>query len=327
MPKVDIVVPCYNYGRFLEACVSSILSQSISDLRVLIIDDGSSDNSVSVARKLEQSDRRVTVRAHSRNQGHINTFNEGIAWASSEYFLLLSADDLLVPGALQRATEVMDANSDVVLTYGECILWFDDLPFPTFASNENYSWTRQDLIKEMCVTARNGVPAATAIARTRTQKAIGGYRTSLPHAGDMEMWLRFAAHGTVAQINAVQAIYRKHSMAMSNAFYAKRMLDYRQCLLAFDSFFDACEDRVPDSRRLRALARHTLADQVFRSGIGLLRRGRLKDGLGHMREAMAMDRRLRYFPPLWRVLKIPGKDGRRWALSVIRRTPSKLFEG
>lgn len=326
MAKVDIVVPCYNYGRFLEACVSSILNQSISDLRVLIIDDCSSDDSVSVARKLGQRDSRVTVRAHSRNHGHINTFNEGIAWASSEYFLLLSADDLLVPGALQRATEIMDANSDVVLTYGECILWFDDLPFPKLPADDNHSWTRQDLIKEMCATARNDVPSATAIARTRTQKAIGGYRTSLPHAGDMEMWLRFAAHGAVAQIDAVQAIYRKHSSAMSNAYFAKRILDYRQCLLAFDSFFDECEDRVPDSRSLRALARHRLAHQVFRSGIGLLRRGRVSDGLCHIREAMTMDRRLRYLPPIWRVLKIPGKDGRRWALSAIRRAPRRLLE-
>ncbi|MCK1716805.1 glycosyltransferase [Bradyrhizobium sp. 141] len=326
MAKVDIVVPCYNYGRFLEACVSSILSQSISDVRVLIIDDCSSDDSVSVARRLEQSDPRVTVIAHSRNHGHINTFNEGIAWASSEYFLLLSADDLLVPGALQRATEIMDASTDVVLTYGECVLWFDDLPFPKLPADENRSWRRQDLIKEMCTTARNDVPSATAIARTRTQKAIGGYRTSLPHAGDMEMWLRFAAHGTVAQIDAVQGIYRKHSSAMSNAYFAKRILDYRQCLLAFESFFDDCEERVPNSRSLRAQARHTLAHQVFRSGIGLLRRGRLRDGLCYIREAMTMDRRLRYFPPVWRVLKIPGKDGRQWALSAIRRVPGRLLE-
>ena len=49
MAKVDIVVPCYNYGRFLAACVASVLNQSIADLRVLIIDDASTDNSVSVA--------------------------------------------------------------------------------------------------------------------------------------------------------------------------------------------------------------------------------------------------------------------------------------
>ena len=72
----------------------------------------------------------MTVVGHAENKGHIDTYNEGIAWASAEYFLLLSADDLLVPGALKRAVEVMDANPDVVLTYGKVIQWHDHLPIP-----------------------------------------------------------------------------------------------------------------------------------------------------------------------------------------------------
>ncbi|MCK1607121.1 glycosyltransferase [Bradyrhizobium sp. 166] len=325
MAKLDVVVPCYNYGRFLEACVASILSQSVTDLRVLIIDDASSDNSLSVARKLAQGDRRVTVVAHRENMGHISTYNEGIAWASSDYFLLLSADDLLVAGAVERAIEVMENNPDIVLTHGECISWHDDSPIPDIEPKHNYTWARQDLLKEMCTTATNFVPTPTAIARTSTQKAIGGYRASLPHSGDMEMWLRFAASGSVARINAVQAIYRKHSTAMSNAYFAERISDYRQCQLAFEGFFDEYEDRLGTSRGLRGVARRALAERVFRHGIGLLRWGRVKDSLRLMREAMAMDRRLRYYPPLWRVLKIPGADGRRWALSVIRRTPAMLL--
>src|SRR3954464_13492345 len=108
MAKIDIVVPCYNYGRFLQTCVASIVTQSMADLRVLIIDDASSDDSLRAARILAQGDRRVAVVTHERNHGHIETYNEGIAWATGDYFLLLSADDVLVPGALQRATEVMD---------------------------------------------------------------------------------------------------------------------------------------------------------------------------------------------------------------------------
>ena len=87
---------------------------------------------------MAQDDPRVSVIAHSRNCGHIETYNEGIAAASADYFLLLSADDMLVPGALQRAIEVMDANPDVVLTYGDCIAWFDELPAPVIDPTETY---------------------------------------------------------------------------------------------------------------------------------------------------------------------------------------------
>src|ERR1700754_1240130 len=117
MAKVDILVPCYNYGRFLDGCVRSVLDQSVRDVRVLIIDDASSDDSLAAAEKLDDADHRVSVVAHAQNKGHIQTYNEGIDWADSDYFLLLSADDLLVQGALARATAIMDENQDIGLTY------------------------------------------------------------------------------------------------------------------------------------------------------------------------------------------------------------------
>lgn len=319
MAKIDVFVPCYNYGHFLRACVGSVLEQSVRDLRVLIIDDASIDGSLATARELAQADSRVSVVAHPENRGHIRTYNEGIEWAAADYCLLLSADDLLVGGALERAIEIMDADPDVVLTYGECIAWHDDLPFPTIKPRQNYTWIRHDLLSEMCATSMNTVPTPTAIARTRVQKAIGGYRPSLPHAGDLEMWLRFAANGCVARIDAVQAIYRKHATAMSNQYFAEKLPDYRQCQLAFDSFFDAYGDRLKDSHRLRTVARRSLAERMFRHGTTLIRRGHLKEGVRLMRAAIDLDRRLRYFPPLWRLMKIPGPAGREWAMSVVKK--------
>jgi glycosyltransferase involved in cell wall biosynthesis len=307
MAKVDVVVPCYNYAHFLEACVRSVLDQSIKDVRVLIIDDASRDDSLLVARKLAQADPRVTVVGHAANKGHIETYNEGIAWASADYFLLLSADDLLVPGALERAMEVMDANPDIVLTYGRIIEWHDDLGLPDVKPVHRFTWDRHDLLKELCATTIN-ISTCTAIGRTKTQKAIGGYKASLPHSGDMEMWLRFAANGAVARINAVQGIYRKHPVAMSNAYYADRMRDFSQAELAFNSFFDEYQHRLPRYRGLRAAARRALSRRMFARGIGLLARTHLNDGLRLLRASIDMDPQLRYRPPvLWVLLKVAGK--------------------
>jgi glycosyltransferase involved in cell wall biosynthesis len=322
MVKVDVLVPCYNYGRFLEACVRSVLEQSLDDVRVLIIDDASSDDSLAVAERLSHADRRVSVISHPQNLGHITTYNQGIAWASSDYILLLSADDLLAPGALERAVAIMDANPDVVLTHGRCVVWHDDFPFPQIDLERDCSWARQDLIAEMCNTATNFVPTPTAIARTCTQKAIGGYRATLPHSGDMEMWLRFAAHGAVARINAVQAIYRKHSSAMSNLYFAAISDDYVQRKLAFDSFFSECGDLL-ESRSLRAQAYHALARQAFENGIGQLRRGQFSIGFQLIRWSLDLDPSLRYSPPLRGLLKIPGREGRKWALSVVRKAAGR----
>jgi glycosyltransferase involved in cell wall biosynthesis len=316
MAKVDIVVPCYNYGRFLETCVRSVLNQSVSDVRVLIIDDASSDDSVAVGKRLAREDARVSLIAHSFNRGHIETYNEGIAWASADYFLLLSADDFLVPGALRRASKIMDENRDVVFTFGDCITWLDTSPSPIVASVDTFSWERFDLVAAICASATNFVPTPTAIARTSAQKAIGGYRQSLPHAGDMEMWLRFAANGSVARIDAVQAIYRKHSTAMSNAYFAKLLRDFHQRELVFDSFFDEYAERLGALSELRTTARRALAYVAFSHGIRRLRRGRFREGAQLMRYAIGLDPRLCYRPPLRRLFAIPGPQGLAWAKST-----------
>ncbi|NJM33711.1 MAG: glycosyltransferase family 2 protein [Rhodomicrobium sp.] len=86
MARVDIAVPCYNYGRFLRDCAESILSQSHKDLRVLIVDNASTDDSLAVARQIAAEDERVEIRAHAKNLGPHASYNSGLDWASGDYF-------------------------------------------------------------------------------------------------------------------------------------------------------------------------------------------------------------------------------------------------
>ena len=98
MASVDVVIPCYNYAKYLPRCVASVLSQEGVDVRALIIDDCSTDETPAVGAALAQQDARVLYRRHAKNMRHIATYNEGlIDWASADYCLLLSADDLLAP--------------------------------------------------------------------------------------------------------------------------------------------------------------------------------------------------------------------------------------
>jgi hypothetical protein len=305
MPKVDIVVPCYNYGRYLEACVRSVLGQSESDLRVLIIDDASSDDSLLVANALAEADARVSVISHSQNWGHIRTYNQGIDWASAEYFLLLSADDLLIPGALKRATNLMEENADIVLAHGKFIEWYDHLPTPEIDGEEIFTWRRQDLIREMCISASCLVSTPTAVVRTSVQKTVGGYRASLPHTGDMEMWLRLAAQGSVARIESpAQAISRRHSSNMSTPYFAEKLPDFEQCKKAFDLFFEEYGRLVPGLLHLQAQATRTLTGKVYISGVAKICHGNISKGVRLLRYSMRVNPRLRFFPPIGLAMRL-----------------------
>ena len=76
MASIDVVIPCYNYARFLPECVGSVLSQDVGCLRVIIIDNASTDNSVSMAKQLAAMDPRVQVICHENNLGPRASFND-----------------------------------------------------------------------------------------------------------------------------------------------------------------------------------------------------------------------------------------------------------
>jgi hypothetical protein len=302
---VDVVIPCYNYGRYLEGCVSSVLSQNVAGIRVLIIDDASSDGSQAIARALAASDPRVSFISHARNMGHIKTYNQGIDWLEGDYFLLLSADDLLVPGALERATRIMDDNPDVVMTYGIGIEWYDGTPEPADFKAGTGQWTRQDLIGEMCATGSNLVSTPTAIVRTSGQKSIGGYEIELPHSADMAMWLKFAAIGSVARIDGVQAIYRRHANNMSASYYAGKLRDYQQRKAAFDHFFLTALKRPATTPTLQARAGRRLGEKAYWTAVGQLLRGRVTNARALLRFATGLNPNLYYFPPLRQLFQTP----------------------
>jgi glycosyltransferase involved in cell wall biosynthesis len=263
MASVDVIVPCYNYGRFLRECVGSVLSQGAVDVRVLIIDDCSTDDSADVGRALAAEDPRVEFRRHAKNRRHIATYNEGLDWVSGDYCLVLSADDLITRGALERAVALMETHPHVGMTFGPIIRTeapnFDEVPAPV--SYEGAVRSGPEFIEACCAACSNLVETATAVVRTRVQKAIGGYRPELPHAGDLEMWLRCAAVSSIGYVTAPQGFYRRHGTNMSCGYVNRR--DYEQVRDAFETFFAGPGSRVPDHPKLAELARRGLAVRAF----------------------------------------------------------------
>lgn len=267
MPTFDVVVPCYNYARFLERCVRSALDQEGADVRVLIIDDCSSDDSALVGQRLASEDSRVEFRRHEQNKGHIATYNEGlIGWAKADYCMLLSADDALAPGAFKRALRVFEASQDVGLVYGlACIITRDDqFEFP---GNNDFETTQivagRDFLK-LCCESGNPVPTPAAIVRTDWQQRLGGYRSDLPHTGDLEMWMRFARNGSVGIVHSVQAEYRMHGSNMSTHYYGRILSDRNEFILTCLDALKPILESDPDARSwVNALYARMLAEAEY----------------------------------------------------------------
>jgi glycosyltransferase involved in cell wall biosynthesis len=199
---------------------------------------------------------------HETNQGHIATYNEGLHAARGDYLLLLSADDMLVPGALARAVDVMEQNPTVGLVFG-------DVPRPGEAGRplrtegDAVVLRGHDWLAERCATGYNVVPVPTAVVRTSVQRMIGGYLAEHPHAGDLEMWLRVAAYADVAELPTHQGIYRRHDVSMSRSAYDDVGIeDLAACWRAFEEVLTTHRDAVPDAERLMGTARRACARRM-----------------------------------------------------------------
>ncbi len=262
MSSVSVIVPSYRYGHLLEGCVRSVLDQEGVDVRVLIVDDRSPDDTAEVGARLAE-DPRVELRVHEQNLGLIATANEGLEWADGDYTLLLSADDLLVPGCLARAAQAMDDHPEVGLVYGRPLYARAGEPFPEPSGRPRGIdvWAGEEWIARRCRTGHNCISSPEAVVRTSVQHAVGGYDPACTHASDLNMWLRIAAVADVAYVRGVpQAVYRIHPGSMLRSQEGP-MVDLAERRLAFDRFLAVSPMR--DGRRLQRLYGRALARQAL----------------------------------------------------------------
>lgn len=276
MSSIDVIVPCYMYGHFLRECIESILTQSHKDVRVVIIDDASPDNTYEVATELARANSRVSVLRHDVNKGPIATFNEGLDWASADYVLLISADDFLLPGALERAAVFLDSDPEVGFVFGNAIVLTEDgseaqlIPIPKVSNERDcLVLTGPEFIE--LGNCRNIVPAPTSVVRTALQKQVGGYRAELPHAGDLEMWWRLAAHSSVGVLGARQAVYRLHGSNMSSSY--RRLADLEQRKKALYCFLEVCSPIIDNPEEIRRGKLRLLGREAVRCASGVFNEG------------------------------------------------------
>jgi glycosyltransferase involved in cell wall biosynthesis len=297
MSSVDVVVPCFRYGHFLRECVDSVLTQSGPELRVLIIDDASPDNTAEDAEELVRSDSRVDYRRHTSNEGLIATANEGIAWARADYMLLLSADDYLLPGALSRSVELMDDYPSVAFTFGGAVV-LDQRGERSRRRTGVGSRTRvlSGLDFIALSGAKNIVLSPTVVVRTCLQKR-GGYLADLPYASDMEMWLRLAAHGDVGVIAADQAVYRAHSANMSSE--PSREQDLLQRKAAIEHFLDSSAARFTNAADLRIRMNHMLALEAIGCASAAFNEGAMESSARLSKLALSIDPSVRRSRRWW----------------------------
>jgi len=221
-PLVSILIPLYNHDRYITQCLDSILNDPYPAKEIIILDDGSTDNSVQVVKEWYSKNReKIAGRFELKNQnnhGLCATLNKLVNLAKGDYIALLASDDHLLPGGIQARVDYLEKHNDKMAVFGDCIVIDsnDKLIYKSGIENLHHgrkkylindSLLGYELIFHWCV------PGPVFMAKRDTYKAIGLYDETLA-VEDWDYYLRLVSQSALGFIDYPVAAYRHHETNM-----------------------------------------------------------------------------------------------------------------
>ncbi|MBS9462201.1 glycosyltransferase family 2 protein [Flagellimonas sp. 389] len=211
---VSIGVPFYNSEKFLGFAITSVINQSYSNWELLLMDDGSSDNSVKVAQSFEKLDNRIKVFHDGTNKGLPARLNELSQLSKGEFYVRMDADDIMHPQRIFRQIEFLKAHSKVDLV-GTGLISIDNNNniLGIRGNNQKEEYTIGDMI------AGHWSVHPTIAGRTSWFKK-NNYDTSLKRAQDFDLWIRTINQSNFAKISCPYLYYREASTSSLKKYRA-----------------------------------------------------------------------------------------------------------
>jgi glycosyltransferase involved in cell wall biosynthesis len=199
-PTVTIITPCYNGARFIERTIQSALAQSRPPLEIIVVDDGSTDESAALAEAFGPPVRVV----RQANQGESVARNRALAEARGSHVLFLDADDLLQPEALEHLTKALEGQPGAVALMG--CSWFSDDPTAPYDTRVPRAPSFFPAIIES-----NLAPPHCWLSPVEVIREAGGFFAELRWYEDWDLWWRVAILGPpLVPVDYVGALYRRH---------------------------------------------------------------------------------------------------------------------
>lgn len=272
-PLVSIVIPTYNYGHGVAEAIDCSLRQTYPNVEVIVVDDGSLDNTRDVLAKYGNSIKAI----YKPNGGVSTARNAGFEISRGEYLLFLDSDDLIPPDKVAKLVSKIESQPDWGMVYSawQCI----DETGQHVLSEVRHRKQGQ-LLRDLLLRAVTIPPGCVLIRRTCLQQ-VGEFDPLLSAAADIDMWIRIAHAGyEIGYVDEFLFKYRILSNSMSRNIDKMAQDDLRQ----LDKYFS--RDDIPDN--IRALESRARASIYYNWALRCFHSERIEEGQQHMREAIRL---------------------------------------
>jgi glycosyltransferase involved in cell wall biosynthesis len=277
-PIVSVIIPTYNRGRLLREAVQSVLAQTFADWELIVVDDGSTDDTEQFVRDLYDPRIRFVFLAHSGSAGSVR--NAGVARARGTWIAFLDSDDLWPPQKIERQLAAVEANPRCLWSctgfsfiddQGARVLQRAGAPYEPVSG-----WVLEPLL-----TQRATASITTLMVRRSLIDDVGGFDEALLFRQDYDLALRLAAQAELCAIGESLCLIREHSgrgtkAARESELHAWNEKVYRKAAAS------------ATSRRIRSLCRRQRARQIVARARALSREGEQMAAARTMARAVVM---------------------------------------
>lgn len=218
-PIVSVVIPIYNGASYLREAVISVQKSLFKNFEILLVDDGSTDTSKILCKKIAEQYENVTYYSFEENKGLGNVLNFALKKARGTYICRLNQDDIMLPQRIQLQVKYLEENPDVIAV-GSYLTYFNQAgKTATITYGEN----DKDIRKMWYIVSPFADPAV--MYKKDIACKAGGYKQSYWPAEDLHLWYRIGRFGKFANISTPLTKMRQHHNAASNRFFRTQIIN------------------------------------------------------------------------------------------------------
>jgi len=217
-PMISVCMPVYNAEPYIAEATNSILAQTYEDFEFIIVNDGSKDRSLEILAKIARKDSRIRLISRP-NTGYAKALNEAMDAATGKYFARMDADDISLPTRFEKQVAYLESHPECVVV-GSRILTID--PFGSPLYEPDHKLTHEEIEAQLLNGVGWSIVHPVAMARRDLVEKLGRYRTELEPSEDLDLFLRLAEHGRIANLPDVLLHYRQHATSVNHTRYAEQ---------------------------------------------------------------------------------------------------------
>ena len=276
MPRVTVLIPTYNAAAYLTETLESVCTQTFRDIELLIVDDGSRDDTLAIARRFES---RVALRIIEQpNAGPAAARNNGVRQARGELVAFIDSDDIMLPGRLEAQVAMFDANPALGLAHTD-LMTFDDRGVIHTTRRAFSDPCGGQVLDKLLID--NFITTSTVMAPRDRLIEVGLFDEARRISEDFDLWLRMAERWSVGYVDEPVVKYRRRPGSLSED-------KLRTGMAALDVVETWWRAHPGYARDRRALRRRSLARHLEVAGSAAVAQGRTATGLKCLARALAL---------------------------------------